>query len=501
MQPIEGYNQVNVNNNYISLGYILLAASIGLLNSFFYNNFAIMAALCAAEVICLLGCLLKKERITYICYYLLFVSFSMESGSFVGTSTFYGFKNFRIAGLNLAVWMLLPLLFEMILNYRYAFSRIGSLHKSIIRKLALFTLAGAIMGIFSFLSCDNGMGMVDGSGAQMFNRYYAYILPFLELLVFSWVISFHPEKLFMLKQFLYSTIVGLAIVFIACLIAKNYGNRGGLQSLQVSDIYFLLVSSFILVVFDQFNTKSKIVLGLSSVVILVLSLMFNASGKIVIMTMLTPILILIIMQRKKSAIKTIVGVFSAIILLIFIAEFLLPNLMKDSQLLTIKYQQVEQLFTLKGGDWFNRIPSSPKMRITEFLNIGHELLLKPWYLPFGKGFCGTIRDGLGLFTDLSEFAFSAWELQLGAYFSMHESINCFFLVGGAFGLYIIASIVIDLFKKLHKSPWLVFGLLWVLLFYNYHLTIAVYGIIALIVGLEDISLLEGKLIINADKII
>ena len=473
--------------NNIDIGYIAIAITIGLLNSFYYDNFVIMAALCVAEVVWLIGCLFfKKERVTYLCYYLIFVTFSMESEIFVGTSAFYGFKNFRLAGLNLTVWMLFPLLFEMILNYQNLVARIGVLHRSILRKLALFTIAGALIGLFSYLSNDNGVGSMADSGRQLFNMYYIYMLPFLEILAFSWTISSHKERLPKLKKCMFSTIVALAVVFVACFVTKNYGNRGGLPSLQVSDIYFLLVCSFILIVYDQFDAKSKVVLGISSIIILVLSLMYNASGKIVIMTILTPILMLIIMKRNGSATKTIIGAFLAVILLFFIAEYLFPKLMADSELLTVKYQQAMRLVSIGRSNWFDNIPSSPKMRITEFLNIGNELISKPWYLPFGKGFCGTITDGLRLFSDLNEFAFSEWELQLGAYYSVHESINGFFLVGGMSGLYAIVSIIVGLFKRLHESPWLVFGFMWILLFYNYHLTIAVYGIVALIVGLEDI---------------
>ena len=126
------------------------------------------------------------------------------------------------------------------------------------------------------------------------------------------------------------------------------------------------------------------------------------------------------------------------------------------------------------------------MRIAEFLNIAEEYLRKPWYALFGKGFCGTIKDHLGLFEDLSEFSFSKWELELGAYYSLHESINCFFLVGGVFGLYTLLSLLWKTYRFIDKSPWLVFGFMWILLFYNYHLTIGIYGITSLIVGLEDV---------------
>ena len=473
-------------DNYINIKYIFISVIIGLLNSFYYDSFSVMLILCYCEVVWLFWCLRKKERITYICYYLIFLTFSMESEVFVGTSTFYGFKNFRIAGLNIAVWMLLPLIIEALSNYKYLQSRVSNFHFSLIKKLTLFTFLGVVVGLFTYYSNDNGFGGAPGSLNQLVKTCYSYFLPYIEILSFSWAICVHREMLPKLKTFLFSTIVALAIVFLSCLFLRNYGNRGGLESLQVSDVYFLLVCSFVLVVYDVFNKTNKLVLGASSIIILILSLLYNANGKIVIITLLTPIIMLIVIKRKGATVKTIIFAWVAAFLIVFITQYLFPVLMEDSALLSVKFHQAQQLFSIGNDNWFDNIPTSPKMRITEFLNIGYELINKPWFLPFGKGYCGTIKDGLNLFTDLSEFSFSAWELHLGAYYSMHESINCFFLVGGAFGLYVILSILLSLYRKIHKSPWLIFGFMWILLFYNYHLTIAVYGTIALIVGLEDI---------------
>lgn len=474
--------------NYLSFKYIIICTVIGLLNSFYYDNFVVMFSLCFLEVVLLLWCLHKRERVTYICYYLIFLVFSMESEVFVGKSTFYGFKNFRIAGLNLAVWMLLPLAVEMVLNYKTILKKAGCLHQTLIKKLSLFTLTGALVGILTYLSNDNGFRLKSGSFSFFINTYYSYFLPYIEIMVFSWAICSHKELLPKLKKVLFSIIIALAIVFIACLVFENYGNRGGFNSLQVSDVYFLLVCSIILIVYPEFNYVSKIVLCVSSVIILSLSLLYNTSGKIVIIAGIIPILMFIITKRNSSSIKVFWFIFLAILLLFFIIFVVFPVFIEKSQLLKIKFLQAQQLLSIGRGNWFDSIPASPRMRISEFLNIGYELLIKPWFLPLGKGFCGTVKDGLGLFAGLSEFDFSEWELQLGAYNTMHESINCFFLVGGLMGLYVIFSILLKLYKNIHKSPWLIFGFVWILLFYNYHLTIAGYGIIALIVGLEDINI-------------
>lgn len=474
-------------NQYINIKFITVCSVVGLLNSFFYDSLIIMLVLCILEVAVLLFDLLKKNYLHYIAMYTVFLCFSMESETFVGSDIFYGFKNFRIAGLNLAVWMILPIILFALLNSRIIFLKITKSQKIILKKLISFTFVGFIMSLIIYLANDNGFADKAGSFDALINSLYTYILVCFELIAIAWCVSLQQEKIIILKQYLYSIIIGTSIVFMACFIFGNYGNRGGLQSLQVSDIYFLLVCSILLLVYDEINLSSKMALGISGMVILVLSLAFNASGKIVIISILIPIMMVVIMRKKGSAVKTIAVIFIAIIILVVMSTYIMPLLMNNSLLLTTKFEQAKSLFSFNSGDWFENLPASPKMRITEFMNIVAEYLKKPWYGVFGKGFCGTIKDNLGLFDELNEFSFSQWELQLGAYYTMHESINCFFLVGGFFGLYIIISILIRVFRVISRSPWLVFGFMWVLLFYNYHLSISIYGIVALIIGLYDID--------------
>ena len=487
---------VSNSKHILSVKIIILAAVIGLINSFFYGNLMIMMALCALEVFILLYCLIKNDDLHYLCFYLIFLCFSMESETFVGTSIFYGFKNFRIAGLNLSMWMLCPLILKSILGLQSSKKYMGSVHKAILNRISFFTILGSLMGILTYLSNDNGFMMAKGSFSILFSTYYAYIVPFLEVLVASYVVVQNADRIQIIKQYLFSCIIALSIVFIACLVLGNYGNRGGLMSLQVSDIYFLLVSSLALLVYPQFDKKTRSCLLFSSLIILILSLAYNTSGKIVITTILTPIAMIVIMAKQGSSTKTLVMVGVAVFGLIIASQIIFPYLMSSSRLFAIKFEQASDMFSFGSGDWLRNMASSPKMRITEFMNIAAEYVLKPWYAIFGKGFVGTIKDNLHLFDELSTFAFSEWELHLRAYFSMHESVNCFFLVGGISGLYIIFSISLKIFSNIHKSPWLVFGFMWILLFYNYHMSIAIYGVIALAVGLQDVALWKENITAN-----
>lgn len=464
---------------------VLGATVVGLLNSFFYDNIIIMGALCFAEVCILLWFLYHRDTLHYLCCYLIFLCFSMESAVFVGIDQFYGFKNFRILGVNLAVWMLFPILFRSILSFSWALNRMGKVHRSIIGKLALYTLSGIIMGAITFLSNDNGFSEKPGSLGVLFDVYYSYTLPVLELWVASYVVVKHRDQIQRIKQYLFSCIVALACVFIFCFVFKNYGNRGGISSLQVSDVYFLLCASIGMFAYPDFVGKEKKVLLISSLVIVVLSLIFNTNGKMIIIVALIPFLMVYVLIRRGTINKTI-GMLLVSLLLFGGIIMIFPRIAETSLLFSIKFQQVKDMLTFSEGNWLENMHSSPRMRITEFMNIAEEYQRKPWFALFGKGFGGTIRDNLSLFNTLDEFVFSKWELQLGAYYSMHESLNCFFLIGGLAGLYYFIFISASLIKNIHKSPWLLLGFLWFLLFYNYHRTISIYGVISLVVGLNDL---------------
>lgn len=479
--------QFKNTRNYIDYSKILLATIVGLLNSFFYDNYLIMVILCAIEILFLVRCFVKKDDLTYICCYMVFLSFSMESKIFTGTEMFYGFKNFKIAGINLAVWMFIPFIILSLSNYSNYLKYANTLHKVIVRKLAFFTFLASIIGILLFLLDDNGIQTHNESLIILLNSYYTYWLPFIQILFISITIIKNRTKLVEAEKYLFASIVALTLVSIFCIVFKNFGNRGGFSALQISEIYFLLICTIPLITYDRFDPKSKVVLGICGIVILYVSLIYNASGKNVLIALFIPLLMLILEIQRKNKLKVILGVLLATVSLFFFVNILLPYFMNESIFLTLKVNQAMSIFSAGGVNWLANMPGSPKMRIYEFMNIVSEYVEKPWFLLTGKGFCGSIKDNLNLFGDASEFTFSVWELHTQIYMSMHESINNFFLIGGLSGLYVIISICVNLSFKLYKSPWLIFGLIWVLFFYGYHLNVSIYGILSLIVGLADIS--------------
>ncbi|ERI89309.1 hypothetical protein HMPREF1981_00020 [Bacteroides pyogenes F0041] len=467
---------------------IIITTIIGLLNSFYFSNKSLMLLLCVIEVLWLFDNFIKGKYVDYVCLYLIFLAFSMESGNFVGEEGFYGFKNFRIAGLNVAVWMLLPILFSCIANYRLFYQRLGSLHRSILNKLTFFTISGMIMGVIVYLLDDYGFRSKAGSMTEMINSYYGYTIPFLTILSVSWCLVKEGVGLSKVKQYLFACLPATAIIFIVCLATENYGNRMGLASLQVSDIYFLLIASIILLSYKQFSLKEKVIIFITSIIIAILSLMYNASGKIIIILMLSPIVWLYILGKQGHKTQAFLYILIGLVVLMIVVPITgLPFISGDNIVFQTKMADVAGLLNWGSDNWLLSIPESPRMRITEFMNVGYEYILHPWYVFGGKGFCGNIQDHLGLFTFLDESAFSNWQLELGAYRGLHESFNTFFLVGGISGLYILFSSLKDILKNMDLSPWLMFGGLWLFLFYGYHMNVSIFGITSLVVGLIEVD--------------
>ena len=472
--------------SYLNFGIISMTSFIGIVNSFYYLNFEIMLTLCAVEILILFYTFFRKNYGQYICLYLIFLAFSMESENFVGDADFYGFKNFRLFGVNLATLMIIPIALKAIINFN-KFKLLNYELFSVLKMLTYFTVIGSIMGVIIYILDDYGFSSKEGSLKEMVNTYYYFFIPYVTFLSLSWGILNDPKAVPRIKQYLFSCIPATAIVFSFCYIFGNYGNRMGNESLQVSEIYFILVSSLVLISFHDFSTREKFVILVSGSIIALLSIMYNASGKILIMVMITPLIWLFI-YLKQSAVRFQLKHILGILLFLFVMLQITPKILGyENNVLIAKTNDISGLISFVTTGDLKLIPDSPMMRISEFINVGYEYIIHPWFLFFGKGFIGSVQDHLGLFPTLNEFDFSEWQLELEAYHSLHESFNVFFLTGGLAGLYILVKSLYIAFHNINYSPWLVFGGIWLLFFYGYHMNVSIFGITCLVIGLYEVN--------------
>jgi hypothetical protein len=480
-----GMSSLPIKINYMIL---LIAIIVSLLNSFYYENYIIMLALVFCELVVLLYEIARKNYTRFLSYFIIFLGTSLESPAFVGVENFYGFKNFKVAGINIAAIVLIFIFIVLIKRgqLNYIFKTKGKL-LIFIKGATLLTFIGVFIGLFAILINDNNVA-TNMTGFSMFiNASYMFIFVLIEIIVISTIININPIKIIELKDTLVALIISTAITMIASLVFKNFGNRGGLDSLQVSNLVMLLTTSIVLPFFTVKNRIEWLIITLSSVTIFTLGIFYNTNGKMLIIAALMPIVIMTILVKKKKYVEALTIVFFTVSGSIFLFYSLLPKIRLINPLFSIKFDQAISILFFWRDNWLVNMPDSPRIRIAQFLNISIEYMKKPYFLVFGKGFMGTIRDHLNLFGRIDEFSYSIWELNNQTFYIMHETLNTLFLTNGLLGIIFIFKIFIYIMNNLYKSPWIIIGGVWFLLFYSYSVTISIYGVTALIIGLFDLN--------------
>lgn len=464
----------------------LFCTVIAVINSFFYGNYLIMLFLTIGEVATILFFLVNKKYIKCISYYMIFMCLSMENKAFVGTDIFYGLKNFKIAGINVGVLLLVPMLLFLILNNKYKrIYKFPSLKKILLFETILLVI-GVIIGVFNVIVNDNQVNFYGANLQMIIRASYNYVIIALEMWVFGISLASNDDNQ-VIGQSLASIIIAVFIDSVLCLVFQNYGNRGGTESLQLSNVYMVLGAAPLLLFYKNESFFYKFTIGVSGLFILILTLVYNSSGKLVLTFIFLPVMLLFVLKDNRRIIKNSIFILIFIIFLLIIFAGLSRNFSSNNYLFFRKIEQAIGLISFWKKDWLANIPSSPKMRITEFLNIANEYYNKPWYLLFGKGVMGTITDRLGIFPyfDVDSAAFSSWEVLSRRYYAMHETLNVLFLTNGIMGLLFYTKIILYGLKNAHSSFWLLLGTYWFAFFYNYSITISVFGILSLMYGIKE----------------
>ncbi|MGG1312891.1 hypothetical protein [Cohnella laeviribosi] len=476
------------NGNIFNVKYIIIAIVVSLLNSFYYDNFAIMLFLTVIQSLVLIKCLMLGQDVKYLCYYIIFLSTSLESATFVGTDVFYGFKAFRIAGVNLgAIFILLPLI-KLVLTgkLQHPFRSKGFIGK-FIKGVYIITPIAFIMGLFNLLINDNNIQESITNIGMFVDASYIFLFVAAEAIVIYTIIKLNINRIDEIKQCLLAIVISLSINLVTSLLFQNYGNRGGLDSLQVSNIIMLLFCTILLPFYSDYKKHEKIILAIITGTIFLLGITYNTNGKMLIVAMIIPILILTIQLRKKMYMISWFTFMGILFIVYFTVNIIIPRLSSNNFLLSTKLDQATSMF-LFGNGWLENMPSSPKIRISQFLNITIEYFKKPWFFLEGKGYLGTIKDHLSLFTDVDEFTYSKWQIENGLYYVLHETLNTLYLTNGLIGLIFFFWMFKIIATKIHKSPWIMIGGIWFVFFYAYSITISIIGITSLIIGLMDLDI-------------
>lgn len=236
------------------------------------------------------------------------------------------------------------------------------------------------------------------------------------------------------------------------------------------------------------NTFAISFIGLSAVV---LSFLTNSSGKSWLLLMALPIIILYLSIRQKKYLLSLIFSFPLIVgvlaFLFFSESFLEIGHAKN------KYEQALALISIFSYDlseiqyWYSILPESPKIRVEEILNTALEFERKPYFAFAGKGFGGGIEDLRNAFGMFDGSSFGDDQYIKGTFISMHSSFTNIFLKYGIAGLAFFIILIGESILNWHRSPWLVIGTVWLIFFYGYSFSIALWGIPALLLGFYEVD--------------
>lgn len=447
---------------------------IALFNMIFYSNKVLSLALIGIEVLVLVFLLLNKKYADYLIFYIIFFVFSLEFENFVGSAQFFSIKNTRVFGVNLGVWLAIPLIGMFILNFRNIEQKTKEYKKFksfSLLIIALLCLEGTI-GFFSILIDDNNVGKLKGLWSIFFGELYNF--SFLPIFIISaiYVILAYDKKHFWNIQ------IGLQAILVGCVFQRIFTTIFGIQgeyggnSIALFSTVFAFAPFLTILPFFCNNLPFPKFTFFVGVIGIFADFANGSGGKGIIITLILFFVVVIEMFKSRKAIYQLLGIFVMIaggMLIITV-----PRITTDG-LLQWKIYNVSRMFDF-GTNWLENLPHSPRIRVAEFLNIFIEFINKPLYFFTGKGFMGTIKDYSGLFVNatVSYDAFTDAEWTIGSFYSMHEYASIF-LTFGLPGLIFTGKYLLLVAKNYRHSAWLIIGLYWFVIYYGFSFTIGVFG--------------------------
>jgi hypothetical protein len=474
---------------------ILISSLIGCLNVLFLTNYFISMSLIFLELAVLAYFFIRKEIVKYLGSYLIFLCLSFEFGSLLGVEQFYGFKNFRLFGVNLGIISLLPI-FLLSLLKGIKIKKIKQKYNKVYHfslMIFLLNVTGIFFGLIQIIINDNNIQSMNGFLSSFLGVIYnVAAIPFLVIIAIFYILSWEEEKLKELDNYLLGVLIGVVVSMIVSYITGNYGRYGGVDTLLVNNL--VIYTPFMLIIpFYTNYSKNKNIL-VFGIVGMILSIFFNSSGKLLILYIILPFLLSVLIIYRRNIIIVILSIL--FIPMAVVGALKSVDYLKNiSILFNSKLGETLSILKFWEPNWILSMPLSPRTRIVEFINILYEYLNKPIYLLFGKGYMGTFTDHTGiLHADYVQGAFSIHQWSNGAFYAPHETLNVLLLYHGLLGVFVYLLVIKFVFKNFTKSPWVLIGGFWFLIFYGFSVTLSVFGLIALILGFTNVEKGQNSLL-------
>ena len=463
--------------------YVLLSTVIGILNLFTFSNYYSSLVIVFAEAIILFVLLLGRKYDEFYALFLIFLCMSFEFNSTTGSNALYGFKAFEIGGINISFLFLIVFLVFYIVSKRDLQFERKSEDGQFVYAIFVLGVFGVTNGMITLLLNDNNVNRFQNVESLFLGQVY---LKFVMELVFAFVtylILRHKDRsVEKLKMCLVAILIGAIMTMIVSRITSNMGFYGGVSTLQIQNVVRYIPFLYIYSLMEK-KRSIKLITFILATVGTIFTLLYNATGKMIIMYAIIPVVVLIVSFKADKKLALLELIALPIGGLIFM-NYLMDDL-NESVMFSSKLREVAALFSFNKG-WLSKMPESPRARIAELIDVLYEYSEHPIRIFLGKGYLGTVKDYMGMITNIKD-GYTSAENSLGAYYGMHESINNLFLINGIMGIAFLVKFFKKLLGSLLKTMNAYSALFWLVFAYGFSFTLTGYGITALMICLFESS--------------
>jgi len=488
-------NMMNRKSAVRDYGFIIIIIVLGLFNAFGTIISALSLFAAVIEYGIVLTLLSKgKYRESFI-YYIAFVAITLENDIFIygersmANSNRFTFLNIPILGAY--VFQLLAFIY-LYMGYQDAQLnkyKIPSSIRQFQKWVIILFVTGSVSVIIGMFLNDNGIMNWDYYPQEAIIRIIGYLVKVSIILGAAYIVC--DEKWFkMYERHLMYIIAAIAIISTITFILGYHGYYGD-SEIMLSTLAIAYTPLLILFANKKINFPNKTLALTSGVLIIAVSLsMPNCIGSKWYMIILAAVAgWFIIFAKLKSYINiigmTVVGLF----LLTLLSEPLISLISGGNEFVEWKLTQAVKTMNIFGRDsakdWYEDMDNSPLYRIDELHNTFIEYTEKPGYVIFGKGLGGTTRHHTNLlYWESGHGTFSESQIRMGAYHSMHETMAVLFLQHGIAGICFFFIMIGMLAKRLYKTPWAMIGLIWILFYWSYGVSLLIGGV-AMVLAIRD----------------
>lgn len=466
--------RLSIDQYYIT---VFLIASLIIINSLAMNAPMISLLLGTCQTMYLLYVLITKDVMKVTLTTVVLLSANIENGMFaLGDREAIFYTMYKLPVLR-GYHLLLIMMFAIVWYYRKGMLSLSALYgNNGYKKFISINLIIAAMAmpaaLFSFLINDNGIRAHTDMWRYMARDAYQMIYIIVIICMVSFSLKCDRKFIERVKELSIAILSATTWAAVVLIISGNYYTNWGTEYYLTCPLILFFSPGLILFLYEEHGIFNLITGGVA----LLLQLRYTVG---IAGTWWLYIFLVVIVFFKRAIVfqgrlKKLIIRFISFSVLITGAILALQSGILDnvSGQVTYKLSSILDVFQNSNGlrAGYNASGGSIQVRVEEMINALIEIVTKPYYLPFGKGYGGTVLHHWGGSNwNISGSTFSDVMIKYETYSAFHIPIAEIIVNFGFFGIVLIIQVLkefISEFLKKEGNVFIMIGCMWFMTFYS-----------------------------------